>query len=137
MRFRLLTVLFAAGIFAGALRISSAGSSREHHSDLEITWHIFKPTELATSELSQLHVPTGFRLRKFAENAGNSRILAIGPNGNVYVTRREEGARVGHGGFAMLMAELTTAMQHNMPVAVVEAVVDLDEPPAKPEDVRA
>jgi len=36
-------------------------------------------------------VPSGFRIQKFAENLGNVRILAIGPNGDVYVTRREEG----------------------------------------------
>jgi Raf kinase inhibitor-like YbhB/YbcL family protein len=104
MCFRVLTVLFAAGIFGGTPRIASAGSSAEHHSDLEITWHIFKPTELPAPDLSQLHVPTGFRLQKFAENAGNTRILAVGPNGNVYVTRREGGDilmfRVGADGLA-------------------------------------
>jgi hypothetical protein len=103
MRFRLLTVL-VAGVFVGALQISFAGSSPEHHSDLEISWHIFKPAELPAPALSQLHVPTGFHLHKFAENAGNARILAIGPNGNIYVARREEGDvlmfRVGADGLA-------------------------------------
>jgi len=49
-------------------------------------------------------VPAGFRIQKFAENAGNARILAIGPGGNVYVTRREQGDvmmyRVGPDGLA-------------------------------------
>jgi len=40
---------------------------------------------------SILHVSAEFRIQKFAENVGYARILAIGPNGNVYVTRREEG----------------------------------------------
>jgi glucose/arabinose dehydrogenase len=47
--------------------------------------------ELPAPEVSKLHVPTGLRIQRFAENVGNARILAVGPNGNVYVTRREEG----------------------------------------------
>jgi glucose/arabinose dehydrogenase len=104
MRFRVLTLFVAVCSFAGAQRPSSAGGSPEHHSDLEITWHIFKPVELPAPDLSQLHVPADFRVQKFAENVGNARILAIGPNGNVYVTRREEGDvlmfRVGVDGLA-------------------------------------
>ena len=104
MCFRVLAVIIAACIFVEAQRPSSTGGSLEHHSDIEITWHIFKPVELPAPEVSQLHVLTGFRIQKFAENVGNARILAIGPNGNVYVTRREEGDilmfRVGTDGLA-------------------------------------
>jgi glucose/arabinose dehydrogenase len=91
MRLRVLAFLLTAFAALKAQRLSSAGGSSEHHSDVEITWHILKPTELPAPDLAQLHVPAGFRIQKFAENAGNTRILAIGPNGNVYVTRREEG----------------------------------------------
>jgi Raf kinase inhibitor-like YbhB/YbcL family protein len=91
MKFRILAALMAACRFAAAQHPSSAGGSAEHHSDVEITWHILKPVELAAPDLRQLHVPDGFRIQKFAENVGNARILAIGPNGNVYVTRREQG----------------------------------------------
>ena len=104
MRFQILAVLITSGSFVAAQRPSSAGGSPEHHSDVEITWHILKPVELPAPDVSQLHVPAGFRLQKFAENVGNARILAIGPNGNVYVTRREEGDvlmfRVGANGLA-------------------------------------
>ena len=104
MRFQMLAVLISTSSFVTAQRPSSAGGPPEHHSDVEITWHILKPTELPAPDVSQLHVPAGFRLQKFAENAGNTRILAIGPNGNVYVTRREEGDilmfRVGADGLA-------------------------------------
>jgi glucose/arabinose dehydrogenase len=72
-------------------RQSSAAGSPEHQSDIEITWHIFKPPELAAPGLAKLHIPPGFRIEKFAENVGNARILAVGPTGNVYVTRREQG----------------------------------------------
>ena len=50
--------------------------------------------ELPAPDLSRMRVPTGFRIQTFAENVGNARILAIGPSGNVYVTRREQGDRV-------------------------------------------
>jgi Raf kinase inhibitor-like YbhB/YbcL family protein len=89
---------------ATAQRLSSTNGSAEHQSDLEITWHIFKPPELPAPDVAHSHVPAGFRIQKFAENVGNARILAIGPNGNVYVTRREEGDvlmfRVGAEGLA-------------------------------------
>jgi Raf kinase inhibitor-like YbhB/YbcL family protein len=95
--------------FAIAQRPSSAGGSSEHHTDLEITWHIFKPVELPAPNVSQLHVAAGFRIQKFAENLGNTRILAIGPQGNVFVTRREEGDvlmfRVGADGLAAGLPE--------------------------------
>src|ERR1700759_4760514 len=95
---------FLATSLATAQRLSSTGGSAAHQSDLEITWHIFKPPELPAPDLAHLHVPAGFRIQKFAENVGNARILAIGPNRNVYVTRREEGDvlmfRVGPNGLA-------------------------------------
>jgi Raf kinase inhibitor-like YbhB/YbcL family protein len=104
MRLRLLAVLITTSSFVAAQRLSSPGGSPEHHSDVEITWHILKPLELPAPDVSQLHVPAGFQLQKFAESVGNARILAIGPDGNVYVTRREEGDvlmfRVGANGLA-------------------------------------
>jgi Raf kinase inhibitor-like YbhB/YbcL family protein len=104
MRFRVLAALITACVAAEGQRPSSAAGSPEHHSDIEITWHILKPVELPMPALSQVHVPTGFRVQKFAENVENARILAIGFNGNVYVTRREQGDilmfRVGADGLA-------------------------------------
>jgi len=86
-----IVALVTACVVARAQRLSSAPGSPEHHSDVEITWHILKPAELPAPDISKLHVPSGFRIQRFAENVGNARILAIGPNGNVYVTRREQG----------------------------------------------
>jgi Raf kinase inhibitor-like YbhB/YbcL family protein len=104
MRLRTCLILFFLSGSISAQHPSSAGGSPEHHTDIEITWHILKPLELPAPDVSQLRVPTGFGIQKFAENIGNARILAIGPNGNVYVTRREEGDvlmfRVGGDGVA-------------------------------------
>jgi Raf kinase inhibitor-like YbhB/YbcL family protein len=55
-----------------------------------VAGHLFKPKELPPPALSTLKVPAGFKIERFAENLGNARILAIGPDGSVYVTRREE-----------------------------------------------
>ncbi len=58
--------------------------------DVEITGHVLKPAELPPPAVAQLHAPKDFRIEKFAENVGNAHILAVAPDGTVYVTRREE-----------------------------------------------
>jgi hypothetical protein len=59
IKFRILAGLIAVCRFAAAQHPSSAGGLAEHHSDVEITWHILKPVELAAPDLRQLHVPDG------------------------------------------------------------------------------
>ena len=50
------------------------------------------PTVPATAErVASLKVAPGFRVRVFAEGLGKARMLAVGPRGDVYVTRREPG----------------------------------------------
>ena len=86
-----LVITFLFAFAACAQKLSSAGGSPDHQSDVEITGHIFKPAELPAPPVSQLHVPSGFRVERFAGNAGNARVLAVGPDGSVYLTRREQG----------------------------------------------
>ncbi|MGF1638353.1 MAG: PQQ-dependent sugar dehydrogenase [Cyclobacteriaceae bacterium] len=46
----------------------------------------------ATDEnVSQLKLPAGFTIEKFAEDLGNSRMIAVRSEGSVYVTARDEG----------------------------------------------
>jgi Raf kinase inhibitor-like YbhB/YbcL family protein len=82
---------------------SDGAPAAQPRADVEITHHIFKPAELPP-DLSRLHEPEGFRIQRFATNAGNARVLAIGPDGSVYVTRRDEADvlmfRVGADGLA-------------------------------------
>ena len=75
---------------APAQKLSSEPGNPEHRADVEVTGHVVKPLELPAPDVTALQVPSGFRIEKFVENLGNARILAIGPNGNVYVTRREQ-----------------------------------------------
>ena len=43
------------------------------------------------SILERLTVPEGFEVNVFASGLGNTRMIAVAPDGTVYVTRREEG----------------------------------------------
>lgn len=47
--------------------------------------------EFKESLLQQLKMPAGFRISVFAKDLGNPRKLAVGSDGTVYVTRREQG----------------------------------------------
>src|SRR5690606_33479663 len=55
-----------------------------------VTGHIYKPQLVDPSEerIAQLQLPEGFRIEKFAEDLGEPRILAVSPQGNIYVSRR-------------------------------------------------
>src|ERR1700722_668464 len=90
---RFINVIILAGspILLVAQKVPADAGSPEHLADVEITSHIFKPAELRAPAAEQLHVPKGFRIEKFAEHVGNARILAVGPDGSLYVTRREQG----------------------------------------------
>ncbi len=55
--------------------------------------HVFKPgqVEVTPARVAGLTVAAGFRLTTFAENMGNPRMLAVAPNGDVYVSDRTKG----------------------------------------------
>lgn len=84
---------------------SSEPGDPEQQADVKVVGHVVKPLQLAAPEVAELRTPAGFRIQKFAENLGNARLLAIGPNGNVYVTRREQAdvlmLKVGPDGLAL------------------------------------
>jgi glucose/arabinose dehydrogenase len=41
--------------------------------------------------LERLQLPEGFAINVFAQNLGNARMIAVAPDGTIFVTRREEG----------------------------------------------
>jgi Raf kinase inhibitor-like YbhB/YbcL family protein len=59
--------------------------------NVELVGHILKPETLPPPELTQIKVPDGFKVAKAAEGIGNARMLAVAPDGTIYVTRRDEG----------------------------------------------
>ncbi len=58
-----------------------------------ISAHIFKPATVPPTDalINGLKKPQGFEVKKFAGDLGRPRMMALGPNGEVYVTSREEG----------------------------------------------
>jgi len=55
--------------------------------------HVFKPDKVPASaeRLAQIKAPEGFKVTPFATGLKNARILAVAPDGTVYVSRRDQG----------------------------------------------
>ncbi len=47
--------------------------------------------EFSATSVQELRVPPGFRVQVFASGLGNPRMMAVAPEGDVYVTLREQG----------------------------------------------
>ena len=89
--------LFVGTNFHYALALASVAMPALSQSgnlvDKEIVGHVLRPEKLAADSrhISLLKAPAGFQIQKIAENLGKARILAVGPDGSVYVTRPEAG----------------------------------------------
>ncbi|MBO9470844.1 PQQ-dependent sugar dehydrogenase [Endozoicomonas sp. G2_2] len=61
--------------------------------DVTVTGHVFKPRPVAPNAANRasLSVPDGLSVDVFAKDLGNARMMATGPDGAIYVTRRKEG----------------------------------------------
>src|SRR5689334_11672547 len=61
--------------------------------DVPVSGHVWKPAKVAADEphIAQLKVPAGFKVNVFARDLKNARVIAVAPNGNVYVSRRDQG----------------------------------------------
>jgi len=84
------SVLMAMTLFG----VHSQSSAQQGQlTDVEIVGHIYEPARLSPTDarIAALRVPTGFQIQRFAEGLDNARILALGPDGSVYVTQREPG----------------------------------------------
>jgi Raf kinase inhibitor-like YbhB/YbcL family protein len=84
----------AVGFLAGALLICGTASAQQGDGT-NVGWavHVFKPAKVeATPErIAQIKAPPGFKVTLFARGLKNARILAVAPNGNIYVSRRDQG----------------------------------------------
>lgn len=83
-----------AAVWALALRAgpaSAAAPGGDAVTNVEVRGHIFQPSELPPPDPATLKVPKGFKVDVFASKLGNPRMLAVAPDGTVYVTRRDEG----------------------------------------------
>ena len=82
--------LFAFTAFGlSAIFVSAQGSKT---TDVKITGSVYEPAKLDPSveRVKSLKVPAGFQIAKFAEIA-NPRMLAVAPDGTIYVSQRAPG----------------------------------------------
>jgi Raf kinase inhibitor-like YbhB/YbcL family protein len=87
-----LTSVLAAS--CAALAFSTAAFAQQGDgTDVPVAIHVFKPDKApATPErLAALKAPAGFTVSTFATGLKNPRIIAVSPNGAIYVSRREQG----------------------------------------------
>lgn len=71
---------------------AAVGGQDKKTTDVNIQGHVYEPAKLEPSDelVARLRLPEGFRVQKFAE-LQNPRMLAVGPDGTVYVSQREPG----------------------------------------------
>jgi len=65
-------------------------AAAERFTNLAISTHVFKPHELPAPDIKDLKVANGFQINVLAKDLGNARMIAVAPNGAIYITRRNE-----------------------------------------------
>lgn len=94
MRFvRSLVLASVSATAISAAAVSNAGAQEGGGFNVPIEGAIHKPerVEPSASVLRNLRAPEGFALSVFAEGLQNPRMMAVAPNGDVYVTQRKTG----------------------------------------------
>lgn len=87
-----LTSVLAAS--CAALAFSTAAFAQQGDgTDVPVAIHVFKPDKApgTPERLAALKAPAGFTVSSFATGLKNPRIIAVSPNGAIYVSRREQG----------------------------------------------
>ncbi|KGQ18491.1 L-sorbosone dehydrogenase [Lysobacter dokdonensis DS-58] len=72
---------------------AGAAVAQDKPANVDVQTSVTKPARAqATSDnIAKLRVPSGYTVGVFAKDLGNARILAVAPDGRVYVSRRDEG----------------------------------------------
>ncbi|MCB2377883.1 PQQ-dependent sugar dehydrogenase [Hymenobacter sp. BT635] len=80
---------------AALLSVASAQAQNDYEKTVKdgFAVNVFKPGKVEATDayIAQLKAPAGFTVTKFAEKTGNPRMLAVAPNGDVYVSDRTKG----------------------------------------------
>jgi Raf kinase inhibitor-like YbhB/YbcL family protein len=87
------SILFAAAVTGLGSLACPVHAQQGDGTNVAISTHVFKPNKVAPTpeRLAQIRAPDGFAVQPFATGLKNTRVLAIAPNGNVYVSRRDQG----------------------------------------------
>jgi Raf kinase inhibitor-like YbhB/YbcL family protein len=85
-----LVLTFAVSIVVASI---PAMAQQGKLTDVTIEGHVYEPARLPPTDarVANLTMPAGFAVQRFAEGLDNPRILALGPNGSIYVTQRKPG----------------------------------------------
>jgi glucose/arabinose dehydrogenase len=90
--------VIAKSLFIGCalvLSITLTGNAQQTQEQRieQVEGYLVTPEQLKFDEslLQQLKLPAGFRIDVFAKDLGNPRMLAVAPDGTIYVTRRQQG----------------------------------------------
>jgi Raf kinase inhibitor-like YbhB/YbcL family protein len=80
-------------LLAAAILSPVVSAQQGDGTDVPISTNVWKPQKVAADEghVSRLHMPEGFRVNVFARDLKNARVVAVAPNGDVYVSRRDQG----------------------------------------------
>jgi Raf kinase inhibitor-like YbhB/YbcL family protein len=72
---------------------TGAGAQQGDGTNVPIRTNVFKPAkvELTEERLRAIKAPVGFTVSVFANGLKNARILAVAPDGTVYLSRRDQG----------------------------------------------
>ena len=82
------------GLALAAASLALAATAQQGDgTDQALRAHVFKPArvDLTEQHLRAIRAPAGFGVNVFANGLKNARILAVAPDGTVYVSRREQG----------------------------------------------
>jgi Raf kinase inhibitor-like YbhB/YbcL family protein len=82
------------GLVLGACIVGSQAQAQQGDgTNVGWTVHVFKPAKVeATPErIAQIQAPPGFKVTLFAHGLKNARVIAVAPNGDIYVSRRDQG----------------------------------------------
>jgi Raf kinase inhibitor-like YbhB/YbcL family protein len=84
-----------SGVFATGLFMLSGYLQAQQGDGTNVGWevHVFKPAkvEATPDKVAQIKAPPGFKVTLFAHGLKNARIIAVAPNGNIYLSRRDQG----------------------------------------------
>ena len=87
------SALIALLLSSGATALYGQGNKQDQPVQASYEGNIFKPVKVEPTDarVGGLKLPAGFQVTKFAENLGKPRMVAVSPDGTVYVTSREAG----------------------------------------------
>jgi glucose/arabinose dehydrogenase len=92
MTSRIISLSLAIGILFSVLTTHAQNDYEKSVKDA-FPVNVFKPGKVDATDarVSQLKAPAGFAVTKFAEKLGKPRMMAVTPNGDVYVSDRDKG----------------------------------------------